>query len=98
MRGSSDVNVEQILTANLPKFLWRVTVWIGAERHLDLLFDATGIAQQSLLVYAIQSKPILPLLMTIVAKFASNEIENPQAKAIIEHFVVPSAGNKPPQI
>lgn len=78
--------VEETLTANLPRFLWRATARCGGEHHLDLLFDATGIAQQQLLVHAVEAKPELPTLISGMAPFVGGKLDNLQAETIFSWF------------
>ncbi|KVR71565.1 hypothetical protein WK24_10830 [Burkholderia vietnamiensis] len=43
------------VTASLPRFLWRVIARTGERLQLDILFDATGIAQHDLVVHVVSS-------------------------------------------
>ncbi|WP_152343483.1 hypothetical protein [Pseudomonas syringae] len=47
----SAIDYAACLHVDLPRFLWRVTVRANEEVHMDMLFDATGIAQHNLLVH-----------------------------------------------
>ena len=78
--------VEETLTAKLPRFIWRATARCGGEHHLDLLFDATGIAQHQLLVHAVEAKPELPALISGLAPFVRGKLGNLQAEAIFNWF------------
>lgn len=78
--------VEETLTANLPRFLWRATARCGGEHHLDLLFDATGIAQQQLLVHAVEARSELPALISGMAPFVGGKLGNVQAETIFSWF------------
>ncbi|NBQ68292.1 MAG: hypothetical protein EBU46_05445 [Nitrosomonadaceae bacterium] len=86
MRPILGAQVEKTLTAALPRFLWRVTARCGEEYHLDLLFDATGIAQQKLLVHAIEVKPEIPTLISMFASHVKDKIDDIQAVAIFDWF------------
>jgi hypothetical protein len=86
MRPVLGVRVEETLTANLPRFLWRATARCGGEHHLDLLFDATGIAQQQLLVHAVEAKSELPALISGMAPFVKGKLGNVQAETIFSWF------------
>jgi hypothetical protein len=46
-----DEEILQALSANLPRYIWRVMLRVGEELQFDFLFDATGIAQHNLLVH-----------------------------------------------
>lgn len=78
--------VEETLTATLPRFLWRATARCGGESHLELLFDATGIAQQQLLVHVVEVKPEIPALISGLAPFVKGKLGNFQSKAIFDWF------------
>lgn len=86
LRPLIGVAIERTLTANLPRFLWRVTARCGDECHLELLFDATGIAQQKLLVHFIEVKPELPTLIAILAQHVAHRVNNHQTRAIFAAF------------
>jgi hypothetical protein len=87
MRPDLGADAVLTLTANLPKFLWRATAWCGAERHLELLFDATGIAQHQLLVHVIEPKTELPTLIAGLAPFVAGKLGNLQAEAVFRYFI-----------
>lgn len=86
MRPKVGPLVEETLTANLPRFLWRATARCGGEHHLDLLFDATGIVQQQLLVHAVEVNPDLPALVSGLAPFVRGKLGNLQAETIFNWF------------
>lgn len=86
MRSILGKNTENTLTANLPKFLWRVTVWRDSQRQLELLFDATGIAQHQLLVHVIELKTEVSSTLCGVAPNVIGTLKNLQAEAIFRHF------------
>lgn len=45
------VSLKETLCKGLPRFMWRATVRASGRVEMDLLFDATGIAQHDLLVH-----------------------------------------------
>lgn len=78
--------VEETLTAALPRFLWRAIARCAGECHLDLLFDATGIDQQKLLVHVVEVRSEIPELLSILAPYVKNKLNNLQAEAIFDWF------------
>jgi hypothetical protein len=86
MRSSQAAITEQTLTAQLPRFLWRATAWCGTDRHLDLLFDATGIVQHRLIVHAIASRTELPTLIGALAQSVTTKLGDLQAEAVLNWF------------
>jgi hypothetical protein len=48
---SSGIDYSARLYVDLPRFLWRVILRTGSDVQMDMLFDATGIAQHNLLVH-----------------------------------------------
>ncbi len=89
MRPLLGTRVEKTLTADLPRFLWRATARCRGESHLELLFDATGIAQHKLLVHAVELKREIPELITAYAiskKKYNLKTSNEQADAIFDWF------------
>jgi hypothetical protein len=71
----------EILTASLPRFVWRASASDSGGIKCDLLFDATGIEQGSLLVYA---KVLSPEFRTMVAPFATNPVGGVQTRQILK--------------
>lgn len=62
----TDDEITSALTADLPRYIWRATACINNEPKIDLLFDATGIAQHSLLVHVVEyAKEVSNLIRTI---------------------------------
>lgn len=86
MRPTLGALVKETLTTAMPRFLWRATARCGGESHLDLLFDATGIVQQKLLVHALKVKPEIPSLISVFAPFVKGKLNNLQAEAIFDWF------------
>jgi hypothetical protein len=66
-RGLLKADAEKILTRNMPRFLWRATARIGEDPYMELVFDATGIEQQELVLFAVEFKPTLRPLITAIA-------------------------------
>jgi hypothetical protein len=89
MRSLLGSAVEHSLTVDLPRFLWRVTARCGSDHHLDLLFDATGIAQHQLLVHVVEARPELPALIAACSGFVKGQLGNRQAEAIFARFALP---------
>lgn len=86
MRAELGSKAEDHLVANLPRFLWRATARCGTDHHLDLLFDATGIAQQKLLVHVIALRQELPNCIAVLAPSVQDILGNNQAKAVFDYF------------
>lgn len=83
------VDYRDCLYARMPRFMWRVTVRRDAVIQMDFLFDATGVAQHSLLVNvfstACEDKDIL---IGMAQPEYKDDIANYplQMKAVIEAF------------
>lgn len=86
MRPELGALAEEALTVALPRFLWRATAKCGEDHHLDLLFDATGIAQQKLLIYAVEVRPTIPALIAGLAPYVKDKLNHFQAEAIFNWF------------
>lgn len=74
------------LAANLPRFLWRVTARTNDNVHLDVLFDATGIAQHDLVVHVVSSGAEYSQMIAAVA--VSGLARQTQARALAKRFSV----------
>jgi hypothetical protein len=70
----------ELLTASLPRFVWRAKAFHGDNVYCDLLFDATGIEQGSLLTYAKVPSPELRLMF---ASFAANPAGRVQTRHLM---------------
>jgi hypothetical protein len=71
--ANSGVDLMRSLLTNLPRFLWRVMVRVDEELHLDLLFDATGIARHDLLVHVVSTgKAYAQILEATVPAFVKD--------------------------
>ncbi|HEX9001085.1 MAG TPA: hypothetical protein VGB07_14360, partial [Blastocatellia bacterium] len=44
----------EVLSQNLPRFLWRASAWQGNQILLDLLFDSTDIEQGDFLIHVVE--------------------------------------------
>nr|WP_314566478.1 hypothetical protein [uncultured Pseudomonas sp.] len=74
------------LYAHLPKYVWRVSLRQAGKLEIDLLFDATGIANHSLLVHAVSAGSIYAQLIGVLQTV---DVQLPtQARAIVEKFSV----------
>lgn len=88
--AGTNIDVLQALTVDLPRFLWRVTLRTQVHLELDLLFDATGIAQHDLLVHAVSTGGAYAQMLAAVAlASATNPQQYPlQAQALLKRFLV----------
>lgn len=62
------VPLEETLYKSLPRFMWRVTVRANNGVEMDLLFDATGIAQHDLLVHRVSCGGIYEVILRHLAE------------------------------
>jgi len=79
---------KNILTGEMPRFIWRATAHNQDSPVLDLLFDATDIEQGNFFLRAIEYDPIIAKVLRIVAKeeaVVKNFGESP-ANRILEWF------------
>jgi hypothetical protein len=78
------------LTANLPRFLWQVVARTGDRVQLDVLFDATGIAQHDLVEHVVASDGEYPKMITAFALHGQALLGGltTQARALVNRFVV----------
>lgn len=78
------------LIANLPRFVWRVTVRTNELLQLDFLFDATGIAQHGLLVHVVSAGKEYAQMLGALAPVcqATPEQFSVQTRAVLERFSV----------
>lgn len=88
--AGTNIDVKQSLLADLPRFVWRVTVRTQDRLQLDFLFDATGIAQHDLLVHAASTQGEYAQMLAAVALFesANPSLHSLQAKALLKRFLV----------
>jgi hypothetical protein len=73
------------LIVDLPRFMWRVTALIDNVPNLDLLFDATGIAQHKLLVHIVESGQEISSILRVLSTNIVNT-KNAQVEAIFDWF------------
>lgn len=78
-----------VLARNFPRFIWRATAYIDNDMQLDLLFDATGIEQQKLILLGIEYTPIVRVFIEALDKsgILNTLANNRQADAIIEQIM-----------
>lgn len=83
------VPLEETLYKSLPRFMWRVTVRADNGVEMDLLFDATGIAQHDLLVHRVSCGGIYEVILTNLAQhFFQHPFEvHDQVPHILKSFV-----------
>lgn len=62
------IPLEETLYKSLPRFMWRVTVRADDRVEMDLLFDATGIAQHDLLVHHVSCRGIYDVILGHLAE------------------------------
>ncbi|MBO2889747.1 MULTISPECIES: hypothetical protein [Pseudomonas] len=76
------------LYKSLPRFMWRVTVRAEDKVEMDLLFDATGIAQHDLLVHRASRGGIYQLILGHLSDaFSKHPFEvPPQVEAVLNSF------------
>lgn len=84
-----NVPLKETLYKSLPRFMWRVTVRANDKVEMDLLFDATGIAQHNLLVHRVSCGGIYEVILDYLAE---NFFEHPfevhdQVPYILKSFV-----------
>lgn len=78
------------LIADLPRFVWRVTARTNERFQLDLLFDATGIAQHGLLVHVVSARTEYAQMLGTLALFCEADLEDfsVQVQAVLRRFLV----------
>lgn len=83
------IPVTSSLIADLPRFVWRVTVRTGERFQLDFLFDATGIAQHGLLVHVVSAGAEYAQMLGALAPFCQASPENfsVQSRSVLERFL-----------
>ncbi|WLG46422.1 hypothetical protein [Pseudomonas sp. FP1740] len=78
---------QKSLYADLPRFMWRVILRSAGEVHAELLYDATGIAQQNLLVHSCSTGREYAQLLSLIGRHAGTvECLPLQARAAVEAF------------
>jgi hypothetical protein len=67
---------QTVLKAHLPRFMWRAIARTNGNPCCDLLFDATGIEQSSLLLLAlIYSTDLMTMLSALAASASANNLQ-----------------------
>lgn len=77
------------LYTRMPRFLWRVTLRAQGVIQMDFLFDATGLAQNSLLIHSFSTECEGREILSIMAmpEYEKERLELPvQVRAVIESF------------
>lgn len=74
-------------TQKLPKFIWRVSAYLDGNLELDILFDATGIAQHSLIKNMIFTSERLYDVFHMFGEQFSEHCTSLQAKSVFEKAV-----------
>jgi hypothetical protein len=88
------------LTVNLPRFLWRVVVRTGTQVQLDVLFDATGIAQHDLVEHVVAPNNEYSQMITAFALHGQVKVGGlkTQARALVNRFIVSPVAPPVPSI
>jgi len=88
--ANSEIDIKSSLLADLPRFLWRATARTGEKLELEFLFDATGIAQQDLLVHAVSTGGTYAQILGALALHAerTSKLLPRQVKAVLKRFLV----------
>ena len=83
--------LENLLTESLPKYLWRVTARYDQDVMLDMVFDATGIAQHNLVLQVVTPRPELAELLQLALPQVLPQIGEGPLKNILLEFAPPPA-------
>lgn len=78
---------EQALYKSMPRFMWRVLLRVKNQVQLDILFDATGIAQHNLIVHLESRggyKQLLQILVRVRSRIGADL--KPQVAAVLDSF------------
>lgn len=78
--------LEPYLTESIPKYLWRVTSFNGCEVVLDMVFDATGIAQHDLVLQTILLSSELALVLESSLPHVTDQINDAHLKNILRRL------------
>ncbi len=92
-RAKLGTTLEDFLVESLPKYLWRVTAFHGHEAALDMVFDATGIAQHNLVLQTIRLNPELEAMLQaalpqVVSRVPEGQLKNILLQLVPEQAVV----------
>lgn len=77
---------EEILSRNLPKYLWRATVLLDDKMELDFLFDATDIEQRGAFICTVEYQSNITSLLQFLAKSSQTIPMGPMVKSVIASF------------
>tara|TARA_A100000171_G_scaffold42788_1_gene44396 strand:+ start:325 stop:906 length:582 start_codon:yes stop_codon:yes gene_type:complete len=90
--GGIGLDLRSSLFVDLPRFLWRVIVRTDEQLQLDLLFDATGIAQHDLLVHVVSSGGGYAQMLGVIAPHVDqNSMQiSRQTRSVLKRFLVSS--------
>ena len=82
------IPLNDTLYESLPRFMWRVTVRTTDGIEMDLLFDATGIAQHDLLVHRAGCNGIYSLILGHLSNVFEQQAFDvlPQVEAVLKSF------------
>lgn len=82
------IPLHDTLYKSLPRFMWRVIMRTDDELQIDLLFDATGIAQHDLLVHRASRGRIYDFILGHLSNaFTKHPFEvPPQVEAVLKSF------------
>jgi len=86
-RACLGVRLEGNLTESLPKYLWRVTALQDQEAAMDIVFDATGIAQHNLVLQTIILNPDLDAMLQVALPQILEQIAESHLKNILRHLL-----------
>lgn len=85
-RSSLGPRLEDFLTESLPKYLWRVTALHDEESVLDMVFDATGIAQHNLVLQTITLNSELAAMLQVALPQVIPQITEGHLKNILQEL------------
>lgn len=85
-RSQLGASLGDLLTESLPKYLWRATALHGQEAILDIVFDATGIAQHNLVLQTITLDPNLASLLQVALPEVIPQIAEGHLKNILRQL------------
>ncbi len=85
-RSSLGASLEEFVTESLPKYLWRVTALHGQEAVLEMVFDATGIAQHNLVLQTITLNPELAAMLQIAVPQVVSQVTEGHLKNILKRL------------
>ncbi len=85
-RSSLGTRLEDFLTESLPKYLWRVTALHDQEAILDMVFDATGIAQHNLVLQTITLNSELATMLQVALPQVIPQITEGHLKNILQEL------------